>query len=181
MGLVEERLPPLSWDLLHEMMGRADGRSEAWRHAGSWAFDVLQAQLGDDWPATVASKHPHGGAPQLAWASGHVVAYAQVLELALRLTLLRTVSGFAKIRRALRLDPRPAQLAHTEMQLEVAGLALRSGLAPELEPASHRGRPADVALPTDHGPLVSRRESSSQAMTGAPRTTGLTRCSSEFT
>jgi hypothetical protein len=35
---------------------------------------------------------------------------------------------------------------HCEIQLEVAGLALRSGITPQLEPLPLGGRPADVAL-----------------------------------
>jgi hypothetical protein len=128
--------------------------SDAWRDTGHWAFNVLEAQLGAEWPATVTAKSPTGGAPQLAWAVGHVVAYAQVLELALRLELLRGVDGHAKIRRALRTDPRPPQLAHCDMQLEVAGLALMSGFTPALEPAPLSGRPADVSIPLDDRPLV---------------------------
>lgn len=153
MTVPESAIPRLSWEILHSMMGNATW-SQAWRETGAWAFDVLESHLGSDWPAVVAEKNPTGGAPQLAWAVGHVVAYAQVLELALRLELLRGVDGFAKVRRALRTDPRPAQLAHCEMQLEVAGLALRSGVTPQLEPAPRRGRPADVGITLDEQRLV---------------------------
>jgi len=148
-----EHVPPLSWEILREMMVRGTGRAESWVRAGLWALDVLRTRLGDDWPAEVARKNPSGGAPQLAWASGHVVAYAEVLELALRLELLGDVAGIAKVRRVLRTDPRPAQLLHSEMQLEVAGLALSSGMTPELEPASSQ-RPADVAFAIDDQRLV---------------------------
>jgi hypothetical protein len=116
--LLKGSLPPLSWEILHGMMASA-AWSDAWRETGSWAFDVLEKHLGSDWPAAVASKSPTGGAAQLAWAVGHVTAYAQVLELALRLELLQGVDGYAKLRRALRNDPRPSQLVHYEMQLEV--------------------------------------------------------------
>jgi hypothetical protein len=145
MTLTEAGPPPLSWEILQGMMANATW-SEAWRQTGSWAFQVLEKHLGSDWPARVARKSPTGGAPQLAWAVGHVVAFAQVLELALRLELLRGADGYAKVRRVLRNDPRPAQLVHCEIQLEVAGLALRSGITPQLEPAPLGGRPADVAI-----------------------------------
>jgi hypothetical protein len=153
MTLPQADLPPLSWEVLRSMMANTTW-SEAWREAGSWAFRVLEKELGGDWPAAVAGKSPTGGAPQLAWAAGHVTAYAQVLELALRLELLRGSAGYAKVRRALRNDPRPSQLVHCEMQLEVAGLALRSGITPELEPAPSGGRPADVAIAVEDQRLV---------------------------
>lgn len=153
MTLIEAERPRLSWEILHEMMAGATW-SEAWRETGSWAFRVLERHLGSDWPATVMSKSPTGGAPQLAWAVGHVVAYAEVLELALRLELLRGANGHAKLRRALRTDPRPPLLLHCEMQLEVAALALKSGITPTLEPPSPRGRPADVAIPVGDQQLI---------------------------
>ena len=128
--------------------------SEAWREAGSWAFRVLEQHLGSDWPSVVAAKSPTGGAPQLASAIGHAGAYAQVLELALRLDCLRGADGSGKLRRALRSDPRPSQLVHCEIQLEVASLSLRSGITPQLEPASPRGRPADVAITVGDQRLV---------------------------
>lgn len=145
--------PQLSWELLHSMMAHATW-SEAWRQTGAWAFHVLEAQLGEDWPETVCAKNPTGGAPQLAWAAGHVAAYAQMLELALRLDLLKHVGGYAKVRRVLRSDPRPPQLTHCEIQLETAGLALRSGLSPELEPAPLGERPADIAMRIEGQPVV---------------------------
>ena len=143
--VTDEPRPELSWLLLRSMMAQTTW-SEAWRQTGLWALRVLETHLGSEWPATVAGKSPTGGAPQLAYAVGHVSAYAQVLELALRLELLGGAAGHAKVRRVLRNDPRPAQLVHCEMQLEVAGLAFRSDAIPELEPAPSGGRPADVAF-----------------------------------
>jgi hypothetical protein len=126
--------PPLSWEILHGMMDSPNGRSDEWRHAGHWALDALEAELGTGWPEAVRAKNPTGGAPHLAMAAGHAVAYAEILELALRLRLLSNVNGHAKLWRTLRKDPRPEQLLHCGLQLEVAGLALRSGTIPELEP-----------------------------------------------
>jgi hypothetical protein len=148
-----EPLPELTWEVLHSMMSHATW-SEAWRQTGIWAFGALEDHLGSDWPATVASKSPTRGAPQLAYAIGHVGAYAQVLELALRLELLRKAPGHAKVRRVLRQDPRPAQLVHCEIQLEVAGLAARSGVSPQLEPSRGGDRPADVAFAVGEQLLV---------------------------
>jgi hypothetical protein len=79
-------------------------------------------------------------------AAGHVTAYANVLELALRVELLKEVSGSGKARRVMVTDPRPSQLAHSRIQLEVASLALKGGSPPELEPNPMGRRPADVAF-----------------------------------
>ena len=146
--------PPLSWEILQTVMAGATGWAKSWRVAGSWALSVLQSRLGDEWPADVARNNPTGGAPELALSCGHVAAYAHTLELALRLELLGDAAGMAKIRRTLRTDLRPAQRVHCEMQLEVAGLALRLGLTPELEPAPLSGRPADVSFVVDGEPMV---------------------------
>lgn len=138
--------PTPSWKIMHSMMDAPHGRPDAWREAGHWSLDVLQAELGTDWPERVRAKNPTGGAPQLDMAGGHAVAYAEILELSLRLRLLNSVDGHAKLWRTLRRDPRPEQLLHCGLQLEVAGLALRSGTIPELEPTPIQNKPADVAL-----------------------------------
>jgi hypothetical protein len=97
-------------------------------------------------------------------AAGHVVAYAEILELALRVHLLRNASGHAKLWRTLRRDPRPEQLLHCGLQLELAGLGLRSGIAPELEPPPIESKPADVALTLeDRRILIEARELLSSA------------------
>ena len=149
-----EVLPELSWEILRTMMASPNGRSDAWREAGRWALTVLEKRLGADWPANVRRKSSNGGAPELAFAAGHVVAYAQVLEWALRLELLDGCDGYAKARKAIANDPRPEQLAHSRVQLEVAALALKSGTKPMLEPPSRHGRPADIAFDIDNRRLV---------------------------
>jgi hypothetical protein len=83
-----------------------------------------------------------------------VIAYAQVLEWALRLEILEGCDGYAKARKAIANDPRPEQLAHSRLQLEVAALVLKSGAKPALEPPSPHGRPADIAFDVDNRRLV---------------------------
>jgi hypothetical protein len=146
--------PELSWEMLRTMMASPTGRSDAWRQAGQWALTVLEERLGGDWPARVQRKSPDGGAPELARAAGYVVAYAQVLEWALRLELLDGCDGYAKARKAIANDPRPELLAHSRVQLEVAALALKSGSKPTLEPLWPHGRPADVAFDVGDRRLV---------------------------
>jgi hypothetical protein len=113
----------LTWRALRVAIQRAPTRSDAWRLAGSWAIDVLEDELGTDWPRTVVSKSSEGSAGELALVAGHTIAYTNLLELALRLTLLSKVPGFAKARRPIATDPRIDQLAHSRIQLEVAALA----------------------------------------------------------
>jgi hypothetical protein len=144
----------LTWAALRAMMERAIGRSRAWRDTGLWALRSLEVHLGHDWPVTLARKAPGGRPSELAVAAGHVTAYANVLELALRLELLKETSGFGKARRAIVTDPRPSQLAHSRIQLELASLALKGGSPPELEPNPISRRPADVAFGNARRQLV---------------------------
>jgi hypothetical protein len=136
----------LTWRALRVAIQRAPTRSDAWRLAGSWAIDVLEDELGTDWPRTVVSKSSEGSAGELALVAGHTIAYTNLLELALRLTLLSKVPGFAKARRPIATDPRIDQLAHSRIQLEVAALAEQAECLGALEPNPLGPRPADVAI-----------------------------------
>jgi hypothetical protein len=137
-------LPDLDWETLRVVMAGAHGRSAAWAEVGRWALDTLAERLGPAWPSTVRAKSPDGNAPELGLAAAHVIAYTSLVERALRLVLLEEVPGRADLRRVIERDPRPEQLVHADLQLEVAALALRADLVPELEPAG--GTPADVAF-----------------------------------
>src|SRR4051812_31943286 len=99
-------------------MGRAN-RGGAWQEVGLWALEILETRLGSDWPSLLAAKLPMGSELELAYMSGHTVAYANALELALRLEMLRQAPGIAKVRRSVAADPRPELLAHARLQLEV--------------------------------------------------------------
>jgi hypothetical protein len=114
----------------------------------------LEAQLGASWPTLLVGKHPDRSAGDFAWMAGHVVAFTNVLELALRLDLLGQVAGIAKVRRAIARDPRPDVLAHSRLQLEVAALAERAGATPILEPRTRGVPPADVAFTLNGSRLV---------------------------
>lgn len=134
-------------------MQRADGRPVAWREAGIWALDRLERHLGSDWPGLALQKGS-GRTAELPLAPFHVIAYANVLELAVRLELLEGVDGFAKARRAIQRDPRPDQLAHSRMQLEVAAMVLRAAAPTQLEPNPGGRRPPDVAIESPAGTLL---------------------------
>jgi hypothetical protein len=148
-------LPSLTWDIVRDMLARVTARPPAWTHAATWTVDTLESRLGDDWPALVMAKSPDRSAGDLAFFAGHTIAYAHILEFALRLVLLDGIRGHAKVRRAIATDPRPDQLSHVTMQLELAGLALQRGYAPELEPRSLKSDPpADIAFHDDDGERI---------------------------
>jgi hypothetical protein len=134
----------LCWSELRTRMASQPGRSRAWTDVGLWSLRALEAHLGPAWPASADAK---GGAEGLVQACivGHVVAYADQVELAVRLELLSQVSGFAKVRKTMRQDPRAEQLLHARIQLELATLASKAGCAPILEPPP-TCHPADVAF-----------------------------------
>jgi hypothetical protein len=136
------------------MMDRTQERPDAWIPTGRWVLDTLETILGSGWPSVVQAKAPDGGAPALAYGSTHTVAYAELLELAVRLTLIDGLPGHAKLRAALASDPRPDVLAHTRTQLEVATLALRAGHDLVLEPSTGNRRPADVSFELEGNQVV---------------------------
>lgn len=66
-------------------------RNEAWKSAGRWAIDRLNHHLGPTWPRRAWTKYQ---LPTfLVWSPAHAIAFAQLLELALRLDLLADCPG----------------------------------------------------------------------------------------
>jgi hypothetical protein len=103
----------------------------------------------------VVAKATDDNTVALAYAFAHTIAYAEVLELALRVELLQDAHGYADSRQPIATDPRPDQLAHARTQLEVAALARRARYEVELEPQPPGARrPADVALVIEGQRLV---------------------------
>lgn len=146
---------PPTFAIYREMVSRAS-RSEAHREAASWALNELEATLGDDWLVrAVASADPPPLLQHLAWMSGHVQAFAEVLEWALRLRLLRDVHGAGDVRRELLRDATAGRTLHTALQLNVAACAQRLGwrVALELKPDAATA-PADVVVRTQSAELV---------------------------
>jgi hypothetical protein len=130
-------------------MARAP-RSDEGRAAGLYALGKLQEILGDAWPAVAWEKSDHAGLPPEIMLSGpHAIAFAQLLELALRLDVLPGDGG-AKVKGSLRSDPRPEHLTHLRLQLELAALAVAAGLDPSVEThLAGADTPADVVV--SHG------------------------------
>ncbi len=142
--------PLPSWDLLRRLLDNRQ-HSVAWRDDGRWAIDTLESTLGIDWPSRAAEADPGLFRPML-WGASHVVAYAELLEFALRLQLLQSVAGMARLRRSMRADLRAEQHYHTRLQLEVASLAIATGCSASFERKSKPGsKPVDVEITTAVG------------------------------
>ncbi|HET7121862.1 MAG TPA: hypothetical protein VFI17_11530 [Solirubrobacterales bacterium] len=141
---MSEMLPP-SWSEMSQQIERGE-RSQAWKKAGAWAVERLAQHLGERWPQDVWGKYSDlpGG---MRFASSHTVAFVELLELALRLELVRDLPRFVSLRRALRTDARGELVRHVRIQLEVAALGLRHGHHVDFEPpipsSSKRG---DLAM-----------------------------------
>lgn len=127
-------------------------RGLAWRQAGVWALDTLEENLGQDWLGRTIEKYRLLELGEMLpyfiqLGPAHTLAYADLLEFALRLEILRDVPGMGKVRKVLRGIPRPDQLGHVMVQLETASLALMGGCAIDIESAlAHPHRPADLVL-----------------------------------
>ncbi len=138
-------VPPPTWEMLREQVDQALRRSSAWRRTAHWTIDVLQEELGDSW--TVDAFEQFGELPiPVMWAvSGHMYAFVQTMDLALRLRLLRSAEGAGRIRKELRGNRQLGRVLHASLQATIAGLALRRGWDFHLEP----GRPpADLWFET---------------------------------
>lgn len=142
--------PLPTWQITREVMAQSL-RSPQWRAAGEWALDVLERELGTDWPAEAFDKF--GALPlPLILASGHTVAFTEIMELALRVDLVGHLPGFADARNEVRGDRRVERAQHFSLQMEIAGLASRCGWDLSLEPGTPV--PADIMIDADQGQLV---------------------------
>jgi hypothetical protein len=152
------------WEFFRELFQDAPrGRSDAWRQVGLWAVDHLSERLGDGWPERAWRKN--GRLPAgMAWAGSHTVAYAERVELALRLELLSDCEGFARVRDPLKQVPREDQIPHIRLQLEVGALAAavtRAGRSRSLKTAAiGHTRPCRGPCDALARPAVSPRTSS---------------------
>ncbi len=139
-------VPPPSWGMLREQVDQPLRRSSAWRRTAHWTIDVLQEELGESW--TVDAFEQFGELPiPLMWAvSGHMYAFVQTADLALRLRLLQSAKGAGRIRKELRGNRQLGRVLHASLQATIAGLALRRGWDFHLEPGHP---PADLWFETE--------------------------------
>jgi hypothetical protein len=138
-------VPPPTWEMLREQVDQAPRRSSAWRRTAHWTIDVLREELGDSW--TVDAFEQFGELPiPVMWAvSGHMYAFVQAMDLALRLRLLRSAEGAGRIRKELRGNRQLGRVLHASLQATIAGLALRRRWDFHLEPGHP---PADLWFET---------------------------------
>ncbi len=137
-----------SFEELRERVRNQTRRSEAWRRAGLWVLDQLSAVLGEDWPGKVRRSGSSEWFPgELGYQHSHTIAYAKLLELALRLQKFEKSDGIRRVRRDLRDDRTPGRWHHTMMLLELAALAQAQDVNVLLESAERGTQwPADVVV-----------------------------------
>jgi hypothetical protein len=98
------------------------------RDAVLWALGELERRMGPDWLERYWEAAGHVPA-EVNLGSGHVAAFGNLLDLALRFHVLDGVPGIGKVQRDMRNDLR----YHSALQLEVAALGKRAGFTPTLE------------------------------------------------
>jgi len=123
--------------------------SPARRKATFWALEELERRMGVDWLERyweVSGHVPY----EVNLGSAHVSAFGNLLDFALRFTVLDGVSGVGKIQREMRRDLRDDRRRHCALQLEVGALAAREGYAVTFEDRFRPGvPPSDVVLRKD--------------------------------
>lgn len=142
---------PTSWEFwLSSFESSLHG--DAWKETGRWALEILRAQLGEQWLGRTLEKYEKVGAESalptfFVLAPAHTIAFAQLLELTLRLDLLGDRPGMGRIRKDLLKDPREEQLMHLRLQLEVGALSLMANHDVHFErPSRRKSWPADVIV-----------------------------------
>jgi len=141
MAAVDDRP---SWDLYRRM---ADSPliNPARRQATLWALEHLEQHMGQDWPERYWKAAGH--VPEEVNLSGaHVAALGSLLDFALRFYLLAGTPGLGSVRKEMRTDLRDDRRRHAALQLEVGGLAVRSGATVALENRTSRDAPPSDVL-----------------------------------
>jgi len=130
---------------------RSMGRPQAWTTAGLWAVDRLEEHLGRDWPERTWQRF--GRLPAgIELAPMHTIAFAELLELALRLDRCRDCERLPRVIRTLITNANEDEVVHLRMQLELAALALHAGHGVAFEPSVTGGRRrADLELDLTSG------------------------------
>lgn len=141
---------PEEWDFWRDWMNHSQ-RGPAWRQVGNWAFDAIEARVDEGWLGRTIEKYSRAGEEYIlpsiiVLAPAHTIAFAELLELALRLSQLNDQPGMQKARTILNADPMPHQLLHLRVQLEVGALAQRHTKEVAFERPSSGGGAADVVI-----------------------------------
>lgn len=123
-------------------------RSEAGKRAGLWALEVLEKTLGNDWIKRAIELDREVPSFVLL-ASFNTVAFEELLQLAVLLTICSNVPGTASIRKAMRGDARFDQLSHAKLQLETTHLAQLAGCTVQCERRPKGKYPIDIWITAD--------------------------------
>jgi hypothetical protein len=120
--------------------------SPARREATQWALEELERRMGTDWLERYWEVSGHVPT-EVNLGSAHVSALGNLLDFALRLSVLDTVPGVGKVQREMRRDLRDDRRRHCALQLEVGGLGARAGYAVAFEDCFRPGTaPSDIVL-----------------------------------
>jgi hypothetical protein len=137
-----------TWDL-YRRMAESPKMTPARRRAVLWALEELEQRMGPDWLGRYWESAGHVPA-EVNLGSGHVAAFGNLLDLALRFYVLDNVPGIGRVQREMRADLRDERRMHSALQLEVAALGLQTGFVASLETQPDgRGSPSDVILRRD--------------------------------
>jgi len=145
--------PAIGWGEIGKLLDRSESNA-AYRTAARWALDTLQARLGADWLERAVSRREEDFPLGLHLLSCHAHALAEGLEWALRLEMCESWEGSADFLRDLINDPSPGRILHSRNQLAQASFAARLGWPVSLEPVQDGGAPADLAIATPSGLIV---------------------------
>lgn len=141
---------PPTWSLIREMFAGVEA-PQARLDTSLWALDVLEQELGHDWPQKT---HEKGKAGHLVGAIGGTADNARLIEFAMRLRLVRDRPGRRKaLRPFLTGDITDERIRHTDLLLEVATLGIPLGWRPELEKKTGTS-PSDVDVRLTRGEVV---------------------------
>lgn len=134
-----------TWDL-YRRMADSPNVGPARRDTVLWALEELERRMGPDWLERYWESAGHVPA-EVNLGSGHVAAFGNLLDLALRYHVLNAAPGIGRVQREMRKNLRDERRRHSALQLEVAALGVRAGFAAALEARSgRRGGPSDVIL-----------------------------------
>lgn len=144
----------LTWELWASPIDHSAVLNEKGKQVLNTAISGLRAFLGDDFLDTGRGKeHPLFSLVHMPGNDVPVV-YRSLLDLYVHIELLKKIVGFSKVRKSLRRNQTSAGWGHELLQLEVAGLAARSGRDLEYEPKLQSGRSADLQVALDDELIV---------------------------
>jgi hypothetical protein len=138
---------------MYRRMADSPLMNPARRQATLWALEQLEKYMGQHWPERYWEAAGH--VPEEVNLGGvHVAALGSLLDLALRFFLLAGTPGLASVQKEMRTDLRDDRRRHAALQLEVGGLAKRSGATVALEDKiSRTAPPSDVLIQRDETAL----------------------------